>query len=290
MKKIFGLLGLSLAFLASACTQVNMAVVNAPTHFDKVKVIDNVAFGPASWQHLDIYIPPDLTKDKKLPVIVFYYGGRWEEGSKNLYKFVGSALAKEGYIVAIPDYRKYPEVKFPIFVEDAAQSLSWVYDHIDEYGGNKNEIHIAGHSAGAHIASLLATDARYLKHQGKDRSKVIRDFVGLAGPYDFTPNEKDLQDMFGPPSNYPQMQTTTFIDGKQPPMFLLWGKKDQYVGEFNMNKLAARIKEKGGCIETKIYPDTDHIWLLGDLSWIGNNKHRILRDWITYLKRADCKK
>lgn len=290
MKKIFGLAWISMAFLVSACTQAKMSVVNMPAHFDKVKVIDNLAFGPEAWQRLDIYMPPEATTDKKLPVIVFYYGGRWKEGSKNFYKFVGSALAKQGYVVAIPDYRKYPRIKFPSFVEDGAESLSWIYDHIGEYGGDKNEIHISGHSAGAHIASLLATDARYLKHLGKDRSKVIRDFVGLAGPYDFVPDEDDLKDIFGPPSNYPQMQATTFIDGKQPPMFLLWGKKDQSVGQFNMDKLAQRVKIKGGCVETKIYPGTDHVWILGDLTWIGNNKHGILKDWIAYLKRESCKK
>ena len=288
MKKIFGFLGLSLALLSSACTQINMAVVNAPTHFDQIKVVTDIAFGPEKWQRLDLYTPPVASKKAKLPVIVFYYGGRWRDGSKDLYKFVGSALAKEGYIVAIPDYRKYPEVRFPVFVEDGAQSLAWIYDHIDEYGGDKNEIHIAGHSAGAHIASLLATDARYLKSQGKDRSEVIKDFVGLAGPYDFIPEEEDLKDMFSPPSNYPQMQATTFVDGKQPPMLLLWGDKDQYVGKFNMDKLSDRIKAKGGCVETRVYHDTDHIWLLGDLSWIGNNKHGVLKDWINYLNRESC--
>ncbi|PZP53291.1 MAG: esterase [Micavibrio aeruginosavorus] len=289
MKTIFGLLGLSLAFLISACTQINMAVVNAPTHFGKVKSINDVAFGAEKWQRLDIYIPPNAAENKKLPVIVFYYGGRWQEGSKNYYKFVGSALAKQGYIVVIPDYRKYPEVKFPAFVEDGAQSLSWIYDHIGEYGGNKNEIQIAGHSAGAHIAALLTTDERYLKHQGKDRSKVIKKFVGLAGPYDFVPYEDDLKDMFGPPSNYPQMQATTFVDGRQPPMLLLWGEKDQYVGKFNMDKLAERIRVNGGCVKTKIYPGVDHIWLLGDLSWLSNNKHGVLKDWINDLNMQECR-
>ncbi len=288
MKRILGLLGLSLALFTSACTQINMAIVNAPTYFDDVKIVKNIAFGKEKWQRLDIYTPPDTAPDKKFPVIVFYYGGRWEEGSKNLYKFVGSALAKEGYMVAIPDYRKYPEVKFPVFVEDGAQSLSWVYDNIEQYGGNKNEIHIAGHSAGAHIASLLATDARYLQRQNKDRSIVIKDFVGLAGPYAFIPHEDDLKDMFGPPSNYPQMQATTFVDGRQPPMLLLWGDKDQYVGKFNMDKLSERIKAKGGCVETKVYSDTDHIWLLGDLSWIGNNKRGVLKNWTNYLNAKSC--
>lgn len=287
MKNMIRVLSVLSALLASACTQIGLTAINLPTHFSDITVTKNVSFGPDSWQKLDIYAPPAHQKDL-LPVIVFYYGGRWEEGSKDDYRFVGSALAAQNYIVVIADYRKYPEVKFPAFVHDAAKSLAWVDTHIGEYGGDHRSIHVSGHSAGAHIAALLTVDARYLKQEGKDRSKVIRDFVGLAGPYDFTPDEKDLQDMFGPPSQYPQMQATTFIDGHQPPMLLLWGDKDQYVGKVNMDHIVASVRKHGGCVQTHIYPGLDHIRLIANFSWVGPADYPALSDWMNFIKNPVC--
>ena len=275
--------------LLAACTQLNFAVVNLPAKFSDVQVMRNVAFGPAGWEKLDIYTPANAPTNGTLPVVVFYYGGRWEEGAKGDYAFVGSVLAKQGFVVVIPDYRKYPDVKFPVFVQDAAKSLAWTSDHIGRYGGNADDIHVSGHSAGAHIASLLTVDARYLQREGKDRNKVIRDFTGLAGPYDFTPDEPDLKDMFGPPSQYAQMKATTFVDGRQPPMFLLWGDKDQYVGKQNIDRLAGAVRTHGGCVKTAIYPGIDHVWLLASLSWLGK-PNSVLQDWTGFMRHNGCGK
>jgi acetyl esterase/lipase len=287
MKTLARFITLALALLMTACSQFNLAVVNLPTHFDNIAAHHNVSFGDADWQKLDIHMPPHVASTPH-PVIIFYYGGRWTNGSRTDYRFVGSALAREGYIVVIPDTRKYPDVKFPDFVHDAAQSLAWVADNIDQYGGDPHRLHLSGHSSGAHIAALLATDSRYLRAQGKDINSVIHDFVGLAGPYAFIPHEPDLQDMFGPPENYPQMQVPTFIDGKQPPMLLLWGADDIHVGQFNMDKLSAAIETHGGCVRTKIYPDVDHVWLLARLSWLRLNNQSVLPDWLAFIRNKNC--
>lgn len=285
MKKVKLYLTLASTLLMAACSGIGLFVVNFPTYFKHDKMIRNVSFGPDSWQKLDIYQPP-RTVTPSGDVIVFYYGGRWETGSRSDYTFVGSTLARLGYVVIIPDYRKYPQVKFPVFVQDAAKALAWVYEHAAAYGGHKGRIHIAGHSAGAHIAALLAVDDRYLKTEGLTRSQVIRDFVGISGPYSFTPEDRDLVDMFGPPDRYPQMQATTFIDGTQPPMLLLWGADDKDVGQFNMNRLAAAVKAKGGCVETKIYPATDHVDTVAALSWVGSGKITVAQDMTEFFKKG----
>ena len=190
-------------------------------------------------------------------------------------------------MVVIPDYRKYPSVRFPVFVQDGAKALAWTYDNIKSYGGAPSRIHVAGHSAGAHIGALLTADARYLANEGKKRSKVIRSFAGLAGPYDFVPDEPDLEDMFGPPENYPLMQVTTFIDGKQPPMLLLYGAADTDVAPYNLERLQRRIKAAGGRVESIIYPDTDHIDILLALSWLKSDDAPVLADMIKFFKSTD---
>nr|MDP9128722.1 alpha/beta hydrolase [Pseudomonadota bacterium] len=200
------------------------------------------------------------------------------------YRFVAAAFAKKGFIVVIPDYRKYPDVHFPTFVQDGAKALAWTYDHIATYRGNPARIHVAGHSAGAHIGALLAADARYLATAGKERSAVIHDFVGLAGPYAFTPDEPDLEDMFGPPSNYPNMRVTTFIDGKQPPMLLLYGDSDTTVKYANLEVLERSIRQKGGRVETKIYHNVGHTDLVGDLSWFNPDDVPVLEDIAVFFR------
>ena len=263
--------------LMSACTQAAFTAANLPTHLVEMAVEHDRAYGSELLQKLDVYIPAN-TMEKQLDVLVFFYGGRWTYGAKEDYRFVAATFVKEGFIVVIPDYRKYPQVRFPAFVEDGAKAVGWVIDHIAELHGNPARIHVVGHSAGAHIGALLAADPHYLADVGKDRSLTVHDFAGLAGPYAFTPDEPDLEDIFGPPQNYPNMQVTTFIDGTQPPMLLLYGNKDTAVKLANLERLEQRIKQRGGCVRSRIYPNADHTDLIEALSWWNRQRVPVVED------------
>ncbi len=268
---------LGFLYALSACTQAAFTVANLPAHLVDMNVKHDQPYGPEPSQKLDMYLPVD-PKDKQLDVIVFFYGGRWTYGAKEDYRFVAATFVKKGFVVVIPDYRKYPQVRFPAFVEDGAKAIGWVIDHIAELHGNPDRIHVVGHSAGAHIGALLAADPHYLAEEGKDRSLAIHDFAGLAGPYAFTPDEPDLEDMFGPASNYPSMQVPTFIDGTQPPMLLLYGDKDRAVKYANLQKLKQRIMQRGGCVRSRIYSDADHTDLIGALSWWNRHRAPVVED------------
>jgi acetyl esterase/lipase len=260
---------------------VGFEVLNLPVSFGDETIISDIAYGAESEQKLDIYLPNDAGPTQH-DVVVFFYGGRWTNGAKEDYRFVGMALAEQGFVVVIPNYRKYPQVHFPVFVQDGAKALAWVYDNINDYHGAQGRINVAGHSAGALIGALLAADERYLSGEHKNRTDIIHSFVGLAGPYDFTPDEPDLKDMFGPPENYPQMQATTFIDGKQPPMLLLYGAKDTTVKPYNLENLLQRIKDKGGYVRSIIYPDIDHIDIIVALSWLGSSHAPVIEDMVEF--------
>jgi acetyl esterase/lipase len=216
-------------------------------------------------------------------VVVFFYGGRWEVGDKSDYAFAGSSFAQQDFITVVPNYSKYPQVKFPVFVEDGAKAVAWTYDHIGEYNGRSGAIHVAGHSSGAHIGALITADKKYLAAEGKN-IHVIKSFAGLAGPYDFTPDAPDLISIFGPPSQYPQMQVTTFIDGHEPPMLLLWGDADKDVYRSNLDKLVQRIQQKHGQVKTIIYPGVDHVQIVAALSWLNPSGAPVLAD-ITHFFR-----
>ncbi len=282
MKKVF--IALS-SLLLIACTRVGLGVANLPNSFSDTDTIKDIAYGSQPWQKLDIYVPPHLSS-KPLPVVVFFYGGSWKEGSKNMYPFIGEAFARKGYITVIADYSKYPNVIFPTFVEDGAKAVAWTYHHIAEYNGDPEHLFIAGHSAGAHIGAMITADERYLQTEGLTLS-VINAFAGLSGPYDFVPYEEDYIDMFGPPENYPNMQVSTFIDGTEPPMLLLWGADDTIVGKSNMDKLMAKINAEQGAVESKVYDGINHVAMVSGFVWFLKNNAPILEDITNFFQRNE---
>ena len=144
-------------------------------------MVKDAAFGNNPRQRLDVYRPRTIGP-AALPIIIFFYGGSWSSGSKSGYSFVGRALASRGFLVVIPDYRLVPEARFPVFLEDNAMAVRWVRAHGAALGGEPGRLILAGHSAGAYNAAMLALDPRWL---GIDRQWVCG-LIGLAGPYDFS--------------------------------------------------------------------------------------------------------
>ena len=184
-------------------------------------------YGEHPSQVLDVY---RAERGDAAPVVVFFYGGRWQAGKRSDYAFVGRALAARGVTALIVDYRYYPEVRFPTFVDDAALAIAWAHEHAAQIGGDAERVYVAGHSAGAHIAALIGTDARYLRAVGM-APRDLAGVIGIAGPYDFLPlTEDDLKDIFGPEARWPESQPVNFVDGDEPPFLLLHGSDDSWSG------------------------------------------------------------
>ena len=269
------------SLVLSACTQGVFFAANLPQYASDIQVVESIAYGDQPIQRLDIYIP-DMQADN-YPVVVFLHGGRWTDGNKDQYRFMGLKMAENGYVTVIPDYSKYPDVKFPAFVEDAAKAVAWTHDNIMDYQGNTDQMYLFGHSSGAHMGGLIAADETYLTANGKTRD-IIRGFAGLAGPYAFTPEDKDLKDIFGPPEKYPQMRTSNFIDGNQPPMLLIHGQDDDLVSTQNAYAVKREIDAKGGEIIVREYDGYDHTDLVKDFTWIGPDDSVIVRDVLSFFK------
>lgn len=224
----------------------------------------DIEYGAQARQTLDIYVPDEPAAGH--PVVVFFYGGSWQSGDKRGYRFVGQALASRGITAVLPDYRLYPQVTFPAFVEDGAAALAWTQRHIDDYGGEAANLVVAGHSAGAHIAALLATDPTYLAEVGLSR-RDLAGMVGLAGPYDFLPiRDPTLQRIFAPKAAWPRTQPIRFVDASAPPMLLLHGAADTTVKLENTINMAAAVEANHGAVKVKIYPGVNHVMLLAPLA------------------------
>jgi acetyl esterase/lipase len=145
---------LSGAIPLTACTRLALAVVNGPARLSGVTRTADLAYGDQRRQKLDVYQPRRATATPR-PVVVFWYGGSWTAGEKESYRFVGAALAQMGYVAVLPDYRLYPNVKFPSFIDDGARAVAWAQKHAADYHADGRRIVLMGHSAGAHLAALL---------------------------------------------------------------------------------------------------------------------------------------
>ncbi len=254
-----------MALLSSACSPVK--VLNSLVPESGFELVSAVEYGSHPRQKLDIYLPkaaPQANTLKK--VIIFYYGGNWDSGGRADYKFAAEALVSQGYIVVIPDYRVYPDVLFPELMADPVSAAKWVKTNIKKYDGDANKIFLAGHSAGAHIAVMMAVNAEYLAVE----SLKPHDFagvIGLAGPYDFLPLTSDrLRTIFGPEAQQWKSQPINFVNGKNPPLLLAVGKKDGTVWPRNSINLAKKIKEKNGEVEVVEFANYGHIDMVAKLA------------------------
>ena len=269
-----------MAFLV-ACTPLQFAVVNAPTLTYDGQISKDVLYGQLPRQNLDIYVPN--IEQETFPVVVFFHGGRWIDGSKDQYKFVGTTLSSMGYVVVLPNTRLYPDVKFPTFAEDAAKSVAWVHKNIANYKGNQN-LFISGHSSGAHIGALIIADNAYLATH-KLKPNVVNAFAGLAGPYDFVPKAADIKEIFGPPDNFPNMVVTNFIDGDEPPMLLIYTGEDDTVYPRNLAALKAGIEKANGDVETIIYETGGHVATVAAFSWANPSDLPVPKDMDDFFKK-----
>lgn len=245
--------------------------------------VETARYGGLARHGLDLYRPRGPGPH---PVMVFFYGGGWEEGDRPAYRFVGAALAEAGVLTVIPDYRVYPEVRFPGFMEDSAAAVRWTLDHAEELGGDPNRLVLMGHSAGAHIAGMLAMDNHWLGTAGVGPG-TVRGWIGLAGPYDFEPDTPNRRIILG--SDRQRTQPIGFVRPDNPPALLGVSRRDKVVDPGNTTRLAKRIIEAGGEAEIKVYPRTDHASILGALSPLLRFLGPVFRDSTAFVDRVTAK-
>ncbi len=270
----------SIAASLSGCSTVG--VLNAVEPRFGVTTTRDVIYQPGPRGGLDVYRP--RRANGSTPVIIFLYGGGWDQGAKSEYAFIGDALASKGFVTFIPDYRLYPEVRWPSFLEDNAKAVRWVKNHAAEYGGDSSKLFLVGHSAGAYNAVMLSLDRRWLAAVGMDPARDLRGVIGLAGPYDFLPLQTDeLKAIFGPPETRPQTQPINYVDGEGPPLFLATDDQDKVVKPSNTTRLADKIRAHGGSVETKTYAGLSHALLLGVVAAPLRFLAPVLKDMTTFI-------
>ena len=232
---------------------------------DARRVGQDLAYGTDPRQRLDVWAPRGSSADP-LPVVIFFYGGGWNDGSRGDYGFAGAAFASQGFVAVVPDYRLVPAVRFPAFVEDGALAVKWARDNAKRFGGDPKRITLAGHSAGAYNAAMLALDRRFLERAGVE-PRIIRAAALLSGPYDFYPfTEARGREAFGAWKTPRETQPISYARRDAPPMFLGHGSADRIVLPHNSRALAKRLNELGAPVTLRIYPKASHVDLAASLS------------------------
>ncbi len=218
---------------------------------------------------------------KSAPVIIFYYGGGWVKGSAVEYGWAARAYASKGFVVVVPDYRKVPDVRFPAFVQDAADAVRWTRDNIAKFGGNPDRIVIVGHSAGAHSVAMLALDPQWLKAAGA--SGAVKAAVGLSGPYDFYPFTGRAIAAMGDWPNPIETQPLNYARKDAPPMMVVTGTADTTVRPKNARNLFKALKAVGAVAVKKEYNGLGHEDIAMALSLPFRSKAPVLDDSAAFL-------
>ena len=239
----------------------------------------------------DLYIPK--TVDKNKPIIVFVHGGAWDAGHKNDYAFAGKAFSEMGYITQIPNYRLFPQAKYPQFIKDVATAIRALPSQLRVAGlkieGSLNIV-LVGHSAGAHTVAMLATQPDYLKNVPVE----IKSIIGLAGPYDLPLDDPLVVGKFdgvelyehkdlGHEHNQHEANPINLATSEAPPMLLIHGDKDVTVGPYHTQRFAKRLTELGVDHKVITYPHVDHRQLVGGLAKIFRFLNPVWRDIKAYL-------
>lgn len=261
---LYGLAAVAVA-LGSLAACSPLTVLNALSPAGASARTLELAYGERARHKLDIYRPAN--RGRAAPVVVFFYGGNWSAGERGDYAFVGRALAARGFVVVIPDYRLYPEVSYPDFLDDAAQAVAWTAGHVALYGGDPARLFLMGHSAGAYNAAMLALDPRWLGKQGMSQTG-LRGWIGLAGPYDFIPIEnRTARPVFHFPNTPPESQPINHTDGATLPALLIAARDDRLVNpRRNTGGLAAKLRARGVPVQEIYYDGVSHTSLVASLA------------------------
>lgn len=255
------------------------------------RLLGGQPYGHGPRQSLDIWVPADATENDRLPVLVFFHGGGWNSGARTSYGFAGRALAQQGFLVAVPDYRLAPKAHWPDFLEDGAAAVAWMRRHAASLGGDPDRIALIGHSAGAYNAVMLALDPQWMHGAGSDAA-VIRGVAGLAGPYDFLPFEKGgfADKAMGRVTPPERTQPIAFARGDAPPLWLASGEEDRVVRPQGSRSLADAITRAGGSAALRLYPGVGHTGLVMALAAPFRGRAPVLDEATDFLRGVTARR
>jgi acetyl esterase/lipase len=227
-----------------------------------VEVVGDIAYytGPdadPNKHKLDLYLPKG---HKDFPVLYFIHGGGWTTGDRKLYGNLGRVFAKNGIGTAVISYRLTPQVRHPGHIEDVARAFAWTHANIAKHGGRADQIFVSGHSAGGHLAALLATNERYLAAH-KLTPAAIKGALPLSGVY--TVPVDRMERIFGKgQAAVDSASPVRHVTGKEPPFLIVYADGDFPTCDLMSENLCRTLRAKkveAECVKVK---DRGHVTII----------------------------
>jgi pimeloyl-ACP methyl ester carboxylesterase len=215
-------------------------------------------------------------KGKELPVMIFIHGGSWNKGRKEIYDFMGSRLARRDVITVIIDYPLAPDYQLPAMELASVKAVKWVYENIENYGGDKDNIFISGHSAGGHLAALAAIKKDPYEKLGFAnplKGAILNDPAGLDWYWFLNerkgePDGKDNYDAFtDDPAIWKEYSPIYFIDGSEIPMIIMEGEETYPGIKLTIDRFRKRAAATETELDYSLYKKTKHIPMVTQFFW-----------------------
>jgi acetyl esterase/lipase len=256
--------------------QVLLAVLTLALQTPQMQVHQDVSYYDGAdrdpQKHsLDLYLPGGA---KDYPLIVFVHGGAWSRGDKALYARAATGLLESNFVsegigVAIMNYRLSPQVKHPEHARDVARAVAWAHRNSKTHGWDARKILLMGHSAGAHLASLVAVDPRFLEEQDL-KTNVIRGVIAISGIYDLTRTGVVGQFIYEPvfglaPEDLKDASPALRINSRPPPFLLLHAENDYPTADYQARWFKRALEAARGEATARMVPGQGHVDILTSL-------------------------
>ena len=247
----------------------------------------DLPYGDAARQRLDLYLPPaDAPAARPAPVLLFFHGGYWVIGHKDLLGFMAPAITPAPALLVAVGYRLAPGAKHPQQADDCRAALRWVCDHIAEYGGDPARIYVGGHSAGGHLAALLTLQRHRLADFGLPPD-VIKGCFPVSGVFDVTEAPPDRRQAFlnsdadaRESSPIYNIDVTAGAAGNVTPFLLEIGSHDFDNLRAQHPRMLAALQTQPGYVEEMVRQDHNHFQISLDHGDPESPWARRVRGWL----------
>jgi acetyl esterase/lipase len=198
---------------------------------------------------LDVYCPArKQSLPSHLPTIVWFHGGGLSKGQK----YIPSVLKNKRVCIVAPNYRLHPKVKSPVYIQDAAAAVAWVFKNISNYGGDPSLIFVSGHSAGGYLASMIGLDKKWLSAHDINAN----DIAGLIPFSGHTITHFTVRKEMGIDGKRPiidEMAPLYHVRSDAPPLLLITGDREkEMLGRYEENAYMMRMMKVVGHQQTSL--------------------------------------
>ena len=156
-------------------------IKSAQARQDSICQLD-IPYGSSAFETLDIF----PAKERHAPTLLFIHGGYWRGSDKSEYSFIGKAWQDAGITAVLLNYALVPKVSLSTIIEQITNAIIWVYQHIEEYSGNKKSLFLSGHSAGGYLATKMMMTPWQELLELNDQNLLQACFT-MSGLYDLEP-------------------------------------------------------------------------------------------------------